>query len=145
VKKSVVFLYYPKAGAVEVGTGFVVEIPSKADTKRSSVAVITARHIVDPQWAGCSWKNPQQIYARVNVKNFRVGQQADATDVVAFDLANAGKNVWWAHPNERVDVAVIPISAARFEQLLQNDVHFIPVADFATKAETENYKVGIGD
>ena len=145
VKKSVVFLYYPKAGAVEVGTGFLVEIPSKADPKRSSVAVITARHIVDPQWAGCSWKNPQQIYARANVKNFRVGQQADATDVVAFDLANAGKNVWWAHPNERVDVAVIPVSAAHVEQLLQNDVHFIPVADFATKAETENYKVGIGD
>ncbi len=145
VKKSVVFLYYPKAGTVEVGTGFLVEIPSKADPTRSSVAVITARHIVDPQWAGCSWKNPQQIYARVNVKNFRVGQQADATDVVAFDLVNAGKNVWWAHPNERVDVAVIPVSATHVEQLLQNDVHLIPVADFATKAETENYKVGIGD
>jgi hypothetical protein len=77
------------------------------------------------------------------VKNFRIGQQADATDVVALDLVNAGKNAWWAHPDERVDVAVIPVSAAHLEELLQNDVHFIPVADFATKAETENYKVGI--
>ena len=145
VKKSVVFLYYPKAGSFEVGTGFLVEIPSKADSKRSYVAIITARHIVDPQWAGCSWANPQQIYARVNVKNYRVGQQAEATDELAFDIVNAGKNVWWAHPNERVDVAVIPVSTAHVEELLQNDVHFIPVADFATKAETENYKVGIGD
>jgi hypothetical protein len=145
VKKSVVFLYYPKGESLEVGTGFLVEIPSKAEPAQSRVAVITARHIVDPQWAGCSWKNPQQIYARVNVKNFRVGQQAYATDELVFDLVNAGKNVWWAHPNERVDVAVIPVSAAHVEQLLHNDVHFIPVADFATKAETENYKVGIGD
>jgi hypothetical protein len=90
VKKSVVFLYYPKGESLEVGTGFLVEIPSKVE--------------------------PTQ-----------------------------GKNVWWAHPNERVDVAVIPVSAAHVEQLLQNDVHFMPVADFATKAETENYKVGIGD
>jgi hypothetical protein len=145
VKKSVVFLYYPKAGTFEVGTGFLVEIPSKADPNRSYVAIITARHIVDPQWAGCSWANPKQIYARVNVKNYAVGQQAVATDELAFDIVNAGKNVWWTHPNDRVDVAVIPVSAAHVEELLQNDVHFIPVADFATKAETENYKVGIGD
>jgi hypothetical protein len=145
VKKSVVFLYYPKAGSFEVGTGFLVEIPSKADPKRSYVVIITARHIVDPQWAGCSWANPQQIYARVNVKNYTVGQHAVATDELAFDIVNAGKNVWWAHPNDRVDVAVIPVSNAHVEELLQNDVHFIPIADFATKAETENYKVGIGD
>jgi hypothetical protein len=140
VKKSVVFLYYPKHGTFEVGTGFLVEIPSKADPKRSYVAISTARHIVDPQWAGCSWANPQQIYAQVNVKNYTVGQQTVATDEPAFDIVNAGKNVWWAHPNDRVDVAVIPVSNAQVEQLLQNDVHFIPVADFATKAETENYK-----
>jgi hypothetical protein len=63
VKKSVVFLYYPKGESLEVGTGFLVEIPSKVGPTQSRIAVITARHIVDPQWAGCSWKNPQQIYA----------------------------------------------------------------------------------
>jgi hypothetical protein len=53
--------------------------------------------------------------------------------------------VWWESPNNRADVAVIPVSAAHVEQLLKNDVHFIPVADFVAKAETENYKIGIGD
>ena len=146
VKKSVVFLYYPKTDdEFEVGTGFLVEIPTKADPDRGFVAIVTARHIVDPHWAGCSFTNPSQIYARVNVKNFKVGQKEDGVDEVMLDLANAGKNVWWASPNDRADVAVIPLSTAHVDQMLENDVHFIPVADFATKAETENYKVGIGD
>jgi len=81
----------------------------------------------------------------VNVKNFKVGQKEDGTDDVPLGLMNAGKNVWYASPNERVDVAVIPVGSTHVEQLLHNDVRFIPVADFATKAETENYKVGIGD
>jgi hypothetical protein len=145
VKKSIVFLYYQKGKDFEVGTGFLVDIPSKADPNQSLVAIVTARHIVDPKWAACSWANPQAIYARVNGKNFKVGQQEDGTDVVPLGLVNAGKNVWYASPNDRVDVAVISDSSTHVEELLRNDVRFIPVADFATKAETENYKVGIGD
>src|SRR5580658_3901421 len=145
VKKSIVFLYYPKGKDFEVGTGFLVDIPSKEDPKQSFVAIVTARHIVDPKWAACSWANPQAIYARVNAKNFKVGQTEDGTDIVPLSLVNAGKNVWYASPNDRVDVAVIPVSATHVEELLHSDVRFIPVADFATEAETENYKVGIGD
>src|SRR5580692_763552 len=145
VKKSIVFLYYPKGKDFEVGTGFLVDIPVKDDPARSFIAIVTARHIVDPKWEGCSWANPQEIYARVNVKNFKVGQKEDGTDDVLLGLVNEGKNVWWASPNDRVDVAVIPVGSTHVEQLLHNDVRFIPVADFATKAETENYKVGIGD
>jgi hypothetical protein len=145
VKKSIVFLYYPKGKDFEVGTGFLVDIPVKDDPARSFIAIVTARHIVDPKWEGCSWANPQEIYARVNVKNFKVGQKEDGTDDVLLGLVNAGKNVWYASPNDRVDVAVIPVGSTHVEQLLHNDVRFIPVADFATKAETENYKVGIGD
>jgi hypothetical protein len=145
VKKSIVFLYYPKGKDFEVGTGFLVDIPSKEDPKRSFVAIVTARHIVDPKWEGCSWANPQEIYARVNAKNFKAGQEEDGTDVVPLGLVNAGKNVWYASPNDRVDVAVIPVSSTHVEELMRNDVRFISVADFATKGETENYKVGIGD
>ena len=145
VKKSIVFLYYPKEKDFEVGTGFLVDIPSKAAPQQSFVAIVTARHIVDPKWEGCSWANPQAIYARVNVKNFKVGQKEDGTDDVLLGLVNAGKNLWYASPNDRVDVAVIPVGSTHVEKLLHNDVRFVPVADFATKAETENYKVGIGD
>jgi hypothetical protein len=145
VKKSIVFLYYPRGKEFEVGTGFLMDIPVKDDPQRSFIAIVTARHIVDPKSAGCSWANPSEIYVRVNVKNFKAGQKEDGVDELALGLVNAGKNVWYASPNDRVDVAVIPVSSTHVEQLLRIDVRFIPVADFATKAETENYKVGIGD
>ena len=145
VKKSIVFLYYPRGKEFEVGTGFLVDIPVRDDPQHSFIAIVTARHIVDPKSAGCSWANPSEIYVRVNVKNFKVGQKEDGVDELSLGLVNAGKNVWYASPNDRVDVAVIPVSSTHVEELLRNDVRFIPVADFATKAETENYKVGIGD
>ena len=147
VKKSIVFLYYPRGKEFEVGTGFLVDIPVKDDPARSFIAIVTARHIVDPKWEGCTWANanPEAIYVRVNVKNFKLGQNEDGVDELSLGLVNAGKRLWYASPNDRVDVAVIPVSSTHVEQLLHNDVRFIPVADFATKAETENYKVGIGD
>jgi hypothetical protein len=145
VKKSIVFLYYPRGKEFEVGTGFLVDIPVKDDAQRNFIAIVTARHIVDPKWEGCSWANPSQIYVRVNVKNFKLGQKQDGVDELSLGLVYAGKNVWYASANDRVDVAVIPVGSTHIEQLLRNDVRFIPVADFATKAETENYKVGIGD
>jgi hypothetical protein len=145
VKKSIVFLYYPRGKEFEVGTGFLVDIPVRDDPQHSFIAIVTARHIVDPKSAGCSWANPSEIYVRVNVKNFKAGQKENGVDELSLALVNAGKNVWYASLNDRVDVAVIPVSSTHVEELLRNDVRFIPVADFATKAETENYKVGIGD
>jgi hypothetical protein len=76
VEKSIVFLYYPRVKDFEVGTGFLVEIPSK-DNDAEHSSVVTARHIVDPQWEGCSWANPHLIHARVNVKNFTAAQKED--------------------------------------------------------------------
>ncbi len=145
VLKSVVFLYYPKEIGFEVGTGFLVEIPSKADPKRTSVVLVTARHIVDPKWAGCSWANPFALHAMVNVKNFKYGQTRDAVDELQLDLAEGAKRTWYASTNERTDAAVLPLTERQVAQLLQNDVRFIPVSDFATSAETANYNVGIGD
>ncbi|MGA8037795.1 MAG: hypothetical protein WA823_14450 [Candidatus Acidiferrales bacterium] len=145
VLKSVVFLYYPKAGAFEVGTGFLVEIPSKADPKRTSVVMVTARHIVDPKWAGCSWANPSALHALVNVKNYKYGVTKNSVDELQLDLGEAGKRTWYASPNQRIDAAVLPLTDRQVAQLLQNDVRFLPVSDFATGAETANYNVGIGD
>ena len=79
VKKSVVFLYYLREDEFEVGTGFLVEIPSKVNPERSFVVIVTARHIVDPQWAGCSWSNPHEVYARVNAKNYTWARKARAS------------------------------------------------------------------
>jgi hypothetical protein len=145
VLKSVVFLYYPTATGFEVGTGFLVDIPSKTDPKRSSVVIVTARHLVDPKWEGCGRQNPRSIFARVNVKNFKLGQEQAATDQIPLDLGEGSKTYWYKSPNDLVDIAIIPLSESTVAQFMKDDVHLLPVADFATKAETEHYNVGIGD
>ena len=147
VLKSVVFLYYPTDTGIEVGTGFLVELPSKVTGGEAAVVIVTARHIVDPKWAGCKIGDPTVIHARVNSKNFVLGKTSedDAVDVVDLTLGPATDRHWFAHPNERVDVAVIPVSREHVAQFQRNDVRFVPVSDFATAAETEHYKVGIGD
>ena|ERR1039457_2446336 len=56
VEKSIVFLWYARPGQQpEGGTGFLLEVPLKNDPKKAVKFIITARHIVDPAWAGCSW------------------------------------------------------------------------------------------
>ena len=147
VLKSVVFLYYPTDAGMEVGTGFLVELPSKVAGGQAEVVIVTARHIVDPKWEGCKIGDPTVIHARVNTKNFKLGETKDddAVDVVDLTLGPATDRHWWAHPNDHVDVAVIPVSREHVAQFQRNDVRFVPVSDFATAAETEHYKVGIGD
>lgn len=147
VLKSVIFLFYPTNTGLEVGTGFLVQIPSKTAGEAPSVAIVTARHIVDPAWAGCNRANPSTIFARINTKDFKPGitKEDDAVDVVELNIGAAADKHWYAHPNDRVDVAVIPVSEQHVLQFERNDVRFLPVADFATAAETANYKVGIGD
>jgi hypothetical protein len=147
VLRSVVFLYYPTDAGMEVGTGFLVELPPKVTGGEAAVVIVTARHIVDPKWAGCKIGDPVVLHARVNAKNFVLGKTSedDAVDVVDLTLGPATDRHWYAHPNDRVDVAVIPVSSQHVAQFQRNDTRFVPVSDFATTAETEHYKVGIGD
>src|ERR1035441_4267921 len=81
VEKSVVFLYYPRdnQGNSEAGTGFFVEIPLKSDPEHVHWAIVTARHLVDPQWAGCSWPNPHAITLRVNTADYKSGKDRKST------------------------------------------------------------------
>jgi hypothetical protein len=50
LKKSIVFLYYPRGKDFEVGTGFLMDTPVKDAPTRSFIAIVTAGHIVDPKW-----------------------------------------------------------------------------------------------
>ncbi|HEV3444262.1 MAG TPA: hypothetical protein VG099_06440, partial [Gemmataceae bacterium] len=80
-----------------VGTGFLVAIPVRGDPAHSHLVIVTARHIIDPQWAGCSWSNPDAV-------TLRIGIWQDS-----FNLQRNGQRTWLAHPDEKVDVAVIPV------------------------------------
>src|SRR5664280_321525 len=99
VGKSVVFLYTEQNAPV--GTGFLVAIPLKNDPGKMKVAIITARHVVDPQWACGTGQNPAVLLARFNVKNYTPGQSQSGTFYGRLDLIANGRNVFFTDPDDR--------------------------------------------
>lgn len=140
VSKSVVFLY-DTAHSSEA-TGFFVGIPIKAQPGMIKLAIVTARHVVDPQWAGCSTPNPQQIFARLNVKDYRPGQNKPGTAVGNVILIVNGKNNWFTSDDNSVDAAVIPIDQPAL--VMANDVAYINLSDFGTEDEIKKWSIGTG-
>src|SRR5664279_2049923 len=84
VGKSIVFLF--NEHNEPVGTGFIIAVPFKGDTGQGVLAVVTARHVVDPEWAGCPAANPTVLAARVNKKDFVPGVGESGTDSVPLVL-----------------------------------------------------------
>lgn len=150
VKRSVVFLHYSRADLQkptdeEGATGFLVSIPSKEDVKRGMLVIVTARHVVDPEWAGCPWANPTTISARVNVKDYKPEQTEQGTWDLPLDLSVNGQRNWFSHPDDRVDVAIIPLRIDQTAEIQKRDVNPLALSEFATKEELEKFHVGIGD
>jgi len=131
LKKSLVFLAYKHDDFEVVGTGFLVAIPVMGDPAHSHVAIITSRHFIDPQWAGCSWPNPRALTVRIGIWHD------------SFALEWNGQRNWLAHIDDKVDVAVIPFDG-RLGRIINKDIKTLPVSDFLTKEEIEEFHLGIG-
>lgn len=144
VQKSVVFLYPADAqGNVDrnrpVGTGFLVSIPLKSDPKSSYVVLVTARHMVDPNWAKCPAINPTIIYMRLNKKDYTASSSDVGFDFVPVQLVEKGKPTW-VHPAEDdIDAAVLPVSPDLHQKF---DVVTISVDLFPTDAELAAQSIG---
>ena len=61
------------------GTGFFVQVPLVSDPKQAYKMLVTARHVVDPEWAHCAATNPTKLFLRLNTKNY--DPEKDATGV----------------------------------------------------------------
>jgi hypothetical protein len=88
VNKSVVFLFGADSAGVrndQLATGFLVGVPNKNE-QNSSYFLVTARHVVDPVWAGCSTANPNQLFVRVNKKRFNPKADETGVSYVAVEL-----------------------------------------------------------
>jgi hypothetical protein len=107
------------------------------------LAVITARHIVDPQWAGCSVANPTTLLARVNIKEYVAGGTKAGVVFLQLLLIQNGQKLFLTHTDDTIDAVVIPISVP--EKIAENDVGWINLSDFLSKEEIEKSNVGIGD
>lgn len=145
VKRSVVFIFGADGNGQpnktqEVGTGFLVEIPSLADPTKSYIVLITARHVVDPVWAHAGTTNPSMLYARLNKKTFDPQHDESGVDFVKIPLVTNGNSTWIKSPKDTIDVAVLPIDTKRF---LESDIATIKIYEFGTVEELKT--VGIGD
>lgn len=142
IQRSVVFLYYTRPGAApEVGTSFLIEIPLK-DDKRSHWALLTARHVVDPEWAGCPWPNPQSITLRMNTSDYKSGDNRPGVWEKSIPLVP--NDTWVHHTNDDVDAALIGIINPD-EIKAHTDAVPIRIADFGKQQEIEQFKIGVGD
>jgi hypothetical protein len=141
--KSIVFLYgADSSGNVipdrEVGTAFLVMVRMKEDPNHVLQLVITARHIVDPIWAGCATVNPNRLFARINTKTFDPAGTAPGTKFVAIDLIRNNSPTWFRSSDDGVDVAALSAP----DEMSTGDVLFIFFRNFGSPEEIAKMQIG---
>jgi hypothetical protein len=146
VKKIVVFIYAAKNGGQvdtrrSLGTGFLVMIPRKDNPAFGPLLLVTARHIVDPQWAYCAQPDPTLIYLRLNKKNYDPAKDATGVDYVPVTLVNNGQLQYAVSDDSMVDAAVMPLDG---NQVSQSKYDFAPmgVNVFASQDEIAHLMIG---
>ncbi|HWY57761.1 MAG TPA: hypothetical protein VNZ03_25090 [Terriglobales bacterium] len=144
ITRSVVFFYAsdPAGDVIKdklVATAFLILVPNKHG-ENTYPLLVTARHVVDPIWAGCALSNPAKLYIRVN--NMEFDPHADKTGVsfLPIDLVANGAATWARSDDDSVDVAVLKAP----HQLLSGDydVKFLNFRNFGKPEEIA--KIGIG-
>jgi hypothetical protein len=141
VQKSVVFLYGAQAnGGIDsskpLGTGFIVEVPLRTNPQKAYKLLVTARHIVEPQWALCPAENPQMIFVRFNKKNYDPSKDATGILDAPLQLIQDGARLYHTHSDESVDVAVIVLIGNLLEDY---DIVGIPIWLFPTQDELKAF------
>jgi len=119
-----------------VGTGFFVQVPLTSDPQRVYTLFVTARHIVDPEWAGCPVQNPTRYFLRLNTKSYDPARDSTGVGYVKLDLVKDGMTLWKHHPSEEnADVAVLELMPSDVEQYKTYDIAAIPLSDFSANDE----------
>jgi hypothetical protein len=145
VKKGIVFLFYPRSDdstKASVGTGFLIYVPSKADPKISYKFIVTARHVIDPEWAGCPWRNPESLMVRVNAKDYQPGVSATGVWQGILPLVVNGQKTWAVHSDDRVDIAIIAVPLDMQTQFENEDVNIIGAESFGSPEEIQKVRIG---
>jgi len=144
VTKSIVFFFASdSSGKVIkdklVATGFLVLVPNKAG-ENSYPLIVTARHVVDPVWAGCEASNPTRLYIRVNDMRFDHNSNSTGVSYLPVDLTSNRSATWLKNVDESVDVAVLKAP----HELLSGDydIKFLNFRNFGKSDEIA--KIGIG-
>ena len=145
VRKGIVFLLYPRSDdptKTEVGTGFLLDVPSKSNAKLSYKFIVTARHVIDPEWAGCPWKNPESLNVRVNTTDYQPGVSATGVWQGSLPLVSQGQKTWTVHSDDRIDIAIIAVPLDIQTAFEKQEVNTISPESFGSRDEIQNVKIG---
>lgn len=162
VKKAVVFIYAAKADASNpdgisadetrsIGTGFLVAVPVTIPgetKKRLILALVTARHMVDPYWVECS-PEPQaqpdrRFYIRLNNKRYDPDSDQTGVSYLPIDLVAHGKKSYFVRDDDdKVDAAVVAVPWGDWGKM-QEEYSFVPMQlnVFASSDEIGKFKIG---
>lgn len=133
IKKVVAFIYYPNdpTNASPDGTGFLVSMPSSADTNTAYGYLVTARHVLRP--SATNWL--PAVVVRLN--------RRDGTSekmLLPLKVNGPNKNVF-THDDPTVDIAVVPF----FPQPFTNyECLFLPANLVTTEADFKELSIREG-
>ncbi len=159
VKRMTVFIYSSGVGGVvdqqkPLGTGFLVASPRKGQVTQGNspgvfvmnggeIWLVTARHVVNPSWAGCNVAEPPLIYIRVNKKTYDPTKDLTGVDYIPVPLFDAqGNKVYFVRADDDlVDAAAVPLKTVK---LSQDDDDYAPIAlaGFASPDEVSLLRIG---
>jgi hypothetical protein len=148
VKQSVVFIYPAgpdgKANtSAPDATGFLVSVPTTDTPPKYYWFLVTARHVFDPQWTGCSnmGADPERVFVRVNMLHFDAAKDPTGVDYVELDLVSGATRLFTVSSDDS-DAAVIVVNPSKFD-VNKYALNTVQMADFATDDEMK--KLAIGD
>src|SRR5258708_26927223 len=109
VKKAVVFMYPARADGDPdkdhpIGTGFLVGVPKK-DSSEGYLFLVTARHIVDPNWAFCP-PNPERIFLRFNRTAYDPQKDNNGVEYWPVELVVNSQPLYRVSDDDQVDAAI---------------------------------------
>jgi hypothetical protein len=105
--------------------------------------LVTARHLVDPKWAGCGIANASQqipkIFMRLNKKDYDPAKDAKGTVDVLLDDGVVAAKTWFISEDQAVDAAVLLLNG---KALAPYDVGAVNIWDFPTEEEMKLFSPG---
>jgi hypothetical protein len=138
IPESVLFLYTDLPGEngsvfhLPNATGFVLCVPHRKDGTEMQNAfvrfLVTARHVLDPEWAHCAAKNPTSIAIRMNKRAGGVGYETVPLEV-------DHKRRYLAPEDGTSDVAVLFLDHRLIPNLDSYKFFDVPFRIFPTAAE----------
>lgn len=145
IERDIVFIYASgQDGHVDrnrpLGTGFLLAVPKASD--RSFYAfLVTARHIVDPQWALCNTPNPQKVFYRINKRLYDPKRDEEGVGYIELPLMRGANRMFSTHVNDDVDVALVQLPPTAFN-LNDYDASFVMINLMASDDEIKELSIG---